>query len=314
MANPDPKMSGRPAAPGPSRGLLSDLLREMRPRQWTKNIVIFAAFFFALGDKHQHINPLLFWVVAAAMVLFSIASSGVYIFNDILDVNLDRAHPTKYLRPVAAGTIPIPLAWLMALVCAAIGLAGSWLLSFSFGLVVIGYVLLQVVYTLWLKHLALVDVVVIATGFVLRVIGGALAAQVTISNWLLICTFLMALFLALCKRRHEFRLADEPRNHDSRPSLRHSDERLLDQLIAITAGAVIVTYAVYTLWPETVEKFRTPHLCLTLPFVIFGLFRYLDLVYRQSLGDRPEYILLTDIPLMIDIALFGLCALAIMFL
>lgn len=288
-----------------------DLWREIRPRQWTKNLVIFVAFFFALGDKHQHMAPAAFWSAGLAFLIFAITSSAIYIFNDLKDLARDRAHPVKCQRPIAAGRIPIPMAWaLMALLLGA-GLAGAWLFSCRFGLVISAYIILQAAYTLWLKQLALVDVFVIASGFVLRVIAGGVAVHCAISPWLLICAFLMALFLALCKRRHEKRLMLETENLQSRPSLAASDERLLDQLIAIVAGAVIVTYAVYTQWPETVLKFQTHRLGLTIPFVVFGLFRYLDLVYRQAKGDQPEYILLTDIPLMISMILFGLAALGI---
>ncbi|MBU4201316.1 MAG: decaprenyl-phosphate phosphoribosyltransferase [Verrucomicrobia bacterium] len=294
-----------------SRIQASDIWRELRPKQLTKNLIIFVAFVFALGDKHQSIALTGFWTACLAFVLFSVTTSGIYIFNDIRDIVLDRAHPVKSQRPIAAGRMPLPLAWSLMGILLCAGLAGSWLFSIPFGLVVTAYVILQLFYTLWLKHVSLVDVFVIAAGFVLRVIAGGIAVNVTLSPWLLVCTFLMALFLALCKRRHEKRLTAEMRNAESRPSLMSSDERLLDQLIAIIAGAVIVVYAIYTQWPETVMKFQTNRLALTIPFVIFGLFRYLDLVYRQSKGDQPEYILLTDIPLMIAIVLFGLSVLFI---
>ncbi len=294
--------------PSPHVPRLADLWRELRPRQWTKNLIIFAAVFFALGDKHQSIALSAFWAAGLAFLLFSITSSGIYIFNDIKDIHYDRAHPVKSHRPIAAGRVPLPLAWGLMIVLLIAGLSGSWLFSCRLGIVVTAYVLLQIAYTLWLKHITLVDVFVIAAGFVLRAIAGGVAVNVVISPWLLICAFLMALFLALCKRRHEKRLMAETQSPESRPSLAASDERLLDQLIAIIAGAVIIAYAVYTQWPETVEKFQTSRLSLTIPFVVFGLFRYLDLVYRQAQGDQPEYILLTDIPLMITIALFGLSA------
>jgi len=306
----------QPSLPAPPtlHTTLQDLWHELRPRQWTKNIIIFAPLFFALGDKHQSIVFSTFWTASLAFILFSITASGIYVFNDINDTQRDRAHPVKSRRPVAAGRISIPLAWGLMTALLSAGLAGSWLCSLRFGMVVTVYVLLQLAYTLWLKHIPLVDVFVIALGFVLRAIAGGIVVNVVISNWLLICAFLMALFLALCKRRHEKHLMIETQNKEFRPSLATSDERLLDQLIAIVAGAVIVTYAVYTQWPETVLKFQTSHLSLTIPFVVFGLFRYLDLVYRQAKGDQPEYILLTDIPLIIAIALFGVSVLWIIIL
>ncbi len=296
-----------PRAAATPRLTLLNLARALRPRQWTKNIVVLAAFFFALGDKQQHLSPLMFGWALLAAVLFCIVSSAVYIFNDIIDRPRDSAHPVKRLRPIASGAMPVTAAWVVAAILLGIGMGGSWLVTPKFALMVSAYVALQIAYTLWLKHVALVDVFVIAFGFVLRAIAGGFAVNVMISSWLLICTFLMALFLALCKRRHEKRLMEETRLFNIRPSLNDSDQRLFDQLIAIMAGAVIIAYAIYTQWPDTVAKFQTNHLSFTIPFVIFGMFRYLDLVYRQAKGDQPEYILLTDIPLILDILFFGIC-------
>jgi len=296
-----------PRAAAVPRLTLLNLARALRPRQWTKNIVVLAAFFFALGDKQQHLSPLMLGWALLAAALFCITSSAVYIFNDIIDRQRDWAHPVKRLRPIASGAIPVATAWAVAFILLGIGMGGSWLVAPEFALMVSVYVALQIAYTLWLKHVALVDVFVIAFGFVLRAIAGGFAVNVMISSWLLICTFLMALFLALCKRRHEKRLMEETRLFNIRPSLNDSDQRLFDQLIAIMAGAVIIAYAIYTQWPETVAKFQTTHLSFTIPFVIFGIFRYLDLVYRQAKGDQPEYILLSDIPLILDILFFGVC-------
>ncbi len=290
---------------------LNDFWREIRPRQWTKNLVIFAALFFALGDRQQHITLAQFWPAGLAFLLFSVTASGIYIFNDILDLQQDRTHPVKAQRPIAAGRIGIPQAWSLAAIMLGIGLVGAGFFSCRFGLVIGAYILLQAAYTLWLKRIAFVDVFVIAAGFVLRVIAGGIVVNATISAWLLICTFLMALFLALCKRRHEKRLMIETQNTQFRPSLATGTERLLDLLIAIVAGAAIIAYTAYTQWPDTVLKFQTHRLGLTIPFVVFGILRYLYLVYRKAKGDQPEYILLTDIPLMIDIALFGVSALLI---
>jgi 4-hydroxybenzoate polyprenyltransferase len=192
------------------------------------------------------------------------------------------------------------------------GIGGAFRLAGGFGETAAAYVLLQFVYSLWLKKAALVDVFVIATGFVLRAVGGGLAAGVAISPWLLLCTFLLALFLALCKRRHEKLLLDSG-GPGHRASLEDYDAKGLDQLIAIVAAATIVSYAIYTLWPETVHKFGTARLSLTTPVVIFGIFRYLDLVYRKDGGGRPERLLLTDRPLLVSIALYGLTVLAVFF-
>ncbi len=296
--------------PAPTRWL--DYIQALRPRQWIKNGVVLAAYFFALGDKNQQVPPAALFAALAAAALFTLAAAGIYIFNDLRDRELDRAHPVKCRRPIAAGRIPPCAAAGLGAALLAVGLVGAWLLAPPFALALCGYALLQVCYTLFLKHLHLVDVFVIAVGFVLRAVAGGLAIDVRISPWLIICTFLMALFLALCKRRHEMQLgADNGGPAALRPSLSASSTLLLDQLIAITAGAVVVAYAIYTQWPETVAKFQTHRLYLTLPFVVFGVFRYLDRVYIHDRGGEPESVLLADIPLLADIALFALAVLAI---
>lgn len=293
---------------------LTDFLLALRPSQWTKNIVILAASFFAFWDQSRS-EPLA-WsalaVVIPAMLLFCVVSSGIYILNDIRDIQADRAHPIKKLRPIAAGRIPVCQAWWMAILLLCAGGMGSWFLSMSFAKIVGCYVLIQFIYSFGLKQIALVDVLVIAAGFVLRAIAGAVVLNnVNISPWLLLCTFLLALFLALCKRRHEKILLNNTLNQH-RPSLEKYDERLLDQLIAIVSSAAIISYAIYTLWPQTVVKFGTSRLGLTIPFVVFGIFRYLDLVYRHEKGDRPEKILLTDIPILVNLALYGISVILIL--
>lgn len=290
---------------------IRDIFTELRPRQWTKNIIVLAAFIFALGDKQQHISFSMAGLALIAMLLFMVTSSGVYIWNDISDLEYDRAHPHKSRRPVAAGKISVPVAWGMAGACLTIGLAGAWLTAPRFGIAMTAYVALQAAYTLFLKHLPLIDVFIIALGFVLRAVAGAVAINVVFSPWLLICTFLMALFLGLCKRRQEKHLMAAAQWETLRPSLKSINERLFDQLIAITAGAVIIAYAAYTQWPDTIAKFKTSQLSLTIPFVIFGIFRYLFLVYHHEKGEQPESILLTDIPLLSAIVLFGLSVIAI---
>ncbi len=288
------------------------LFLALRPNQWTKNGVLLAAFIFGYWDQSQQValGPSLMRIIPG-LLLFCLASSSVYLVNDVRDVANDRAHPTKRFRPIAAGRVSIPAALTTALILLAFVLANAWMLSPRFLAVVAGYLVLQIVYSFILKQVALVDIFVIACGFVLRAIAGAVVTNVTISPWLLLCTFLLALFLALCKRRHEkIVLADN--DAESRASLSKYDTQLLNQLIAIVSSATIVSYALYTLWPETVEKFDTSMLGFTIPFVMFGIFRYLDLVYRHEKGDRPEKILLTDIPLLVDIALYGVCVIVIL--
>jgi len=287
-----------------------DILRALRPTQWTKNLVVLAAFCFAFGDRNQSVPLFSLYRILGACGLFCLASSAIYMLNDIRDIPADRIHPTKQFRPIAAGKVSIPLAATLSAVLGILTVACSFHLDPFFGLVVGLYIAMQIVYTLWLKNIALLDVFVIALGFVLRAAGGGLAIHVTISPWLLICAFLLALFLALCKRRHEKNiLVKSAGNH--RISLDQYDRQLLDQLIAIVCAATIVSYSVYTLSPDTVNKFGTSLLSLTIPFVIFGIFRYLDLVYRSGDGGRPEKTLLTDLALIVDLILYGACVLAI---
>ena len=290
---------------------LRTLLRLLRVKQWTKNAVVFAAFVFALGDRQQDLAAWEFWKIALAALAFSLVSSAVYVFNDLKDAPQDRVHPIKKNRPIASGAVGPGRAWGVALILLAAGLGGAWRLGPELLAVLGAYLVLQIVYTLGLKRLALVDVIVIALGFVLRALAGAVVIHVKISPWLLICALMLALFLGLCKRRHEkVNLA----GLGTRAALDGYDERLLDLLIAMTAAAALVCYSIYTLWPETVEKFGTPWLGATIPFVVFGLFRYMDLVYRQDQGDRPEHILLTDMPLLADVALYGTAVLGILLL
>jgi len=289
---------------------LKHIIRALRPSQWTKNIILLVTAFFAFWDRSggQHMDAGSFTYVIFAAFLFCIISSGIYILNDIKDFAADRTHPEKRNRPIAAGIIPIPLAWGMSVILLSTGLTCSLFLPPLFTLVVSSYVLIQIVYSYGLKKVAMVDVIVIAGGFVLRAIAGAAAIpNVTISPWLLLCTFLLALFLALCKRRHEKFFLDSAH----RQSLEKYSRRLLDQLIAVTSAATIVAYSIYTFWPDTYQKFGTHSLGFTIPFVIFGIFRYLDLVYRHGKGDRPEMVLLTDVPLLANLFLYGLVITAV---
>lgn len=291
---------------------LFHLLRAMRPKQWTKNAVVFAAFFFALGDRTQHLDPSAFRQVVAAAALFCLVSSAVYLVNDVKDIEQDRAHPNKRMRPIAAGLVGIPTALTVAALLFFFSMGTAWRLSRPLFEVLLGYVVLQILYTTFLKRIALVDLFVIAAGFVLRALAGAVVLPgLRISPWLLLCTLLLALFLALCKRRHE-KVVLGDYGSEIRENLARYDQKLLDQLIAIVSAATIVSYSLYTLWPETVAKFQTTKLAFTIPFVIFGIFRYLDLVYRHEKGGQPELILLTDVPLLVDLALYGLSVILIL--
>lgn len=278
-----------------------------------KNGVVAAAYFFAWGDSSQAAHMQGWWPLAAealAVACFCCVSSGVYLVNDVHDIQADRAHPLKRLRPLASGAIGVAPALAVAAGLLLAGLASSLALPLAFTGALGGYVLMQVVYTFALKRLPYVDVFVIATGFVLRAIAGATALTVRISPWLLLCTFLLALFLALCKRRHEKVLLEDG-GGQHREALAGYDRYLLDMQIGITSSATLVCYAIYTLSSETVQRFGTSRLGLTIPFVVFGIFRYLDLVYRHDEGGRPEKVMLTDKILIVTVLCYGATALAV---
>ncbi len=288
------------------------LLVALRLNQWTKNGLVFAPLVFAYFDREQQLQPLTDTLRAVgAAATFCLLSSAVYLLNDLHDRDQDRNHPRKRFRPIAAGTVSPGLARRMALLLLAVAFAGAAALGAGFGFVLAGYAGIQIAYTCRLKRIALLDVFVIAGGFVLRAIAGAVVIDVTISPWLLLCTFLLALFLALCKRRHESRII-EAITGEHRAALAGYDGDLLDQLIAITSASAIVCYALYTLSEATVAKFGTAQLGFTIPFVMFGIFRYLDLVYRHEQGERPEKILLTDPPIMATVLLYGLTVIVIL--
>ena len=281
-------------------------IRAMRPQQWTKNAVVLAALVFAVADRTQQTSlELVLGQAIAALIFFCLASSSVYLLNDIKDVAHDRAHPEKKYRPIASGQLSIPAARVGAVVLLVIALGGSWLVQPKLTAVIGAYLVLQASYVYALKQIPLVDLFVIAIGFVLRALAGAVAISVPISPWLLLVTLILAMFLGLCKRRQEFLLVNDA-STSTRPSLLGYNEKMLDQLIAMTGAATMVCYALYTQWPDTVDKFGTHNLGFTLPFVMFGLFRYINLVYHYQRGERPEQVLLTDRPLLITIALYAI--------
>ena len=275
---------------------LPAVLRVLRPAQWVKNGVVAAAYVFARWDPSQAaraagVRPIV--DMALAVAAFCLVSGAVYVMNDLKDIEADRRHPIKRLRPLASGELAPGAAKAVCALCLALASAVSFFLPWAFGALLGGYALMQVAYTYFLKRVSYVDVFVISIGFVMRAAAGALALTVRISPWLLLCTFLLSLFLALCKRRHEkVLLEDEADGH--RAALAGYDRQLLDLQIGVTASATLVCYAIYTLSAETVARFHTNRLGLTIPFVVFGLFRYLELVYRHDAGGRPEKVLLTD--------------------
>lgn len=280
---------------------MPSLVRTLRPEQWTKNLIVFAALLF--GQKL--LDPEAVTRTLAAFVVFCVLSGVVYLVNDLFDQDADRRHPTKRFRPIASGELSagVAVTWAIVLGSAALG-AAAWL-GLAFALVAAAYLLLFVLYSRWLKHVVIVDVMSIAIGFVLRTVAGALVIGVPVSDWLLVCTVLLALFLGLSKRRHELTLlADSAAGH--RRILDDYNPYLLDQMISVVTASTLMAYIIYCTSQDTIERFGTRNLVLTVPLPIYGILRYLYLVHRRDGGGNPSELLITDRPLLICVALWGL--------
>jgi 4-hydroxybenzoate polyprenyltransferase len=281
--------------------MIKNIFISLRPKQWTKNLVIFAGLIFSQNLAH----PVLLAKACLAFLLFCLLSGAVYLVNDLADREQDRRHPVKQLRPIAREALGVGTARLMAAVLGLLSLAGSFWLNTFFGLAALAYAVLMLAYTFALKRMVIIDVFAIAAGFVLRAVAGAEAVEVPISDWLLICVILLALFLALAKRRQErVKLENDGAGH--RPILAEYSQTLLDQMISIVTAATVVCYGLYTLSPETVAKFGNSNLKYTIPFVLYGIFRYLYLIYKKDQGQNPELVLLTDRWLLGNIVLYAL--------
>lgn len=286
--------------PGEGRSLPASLLLSLRPAQWTKNLIVFAAVMF--GGRLLDPNALLRSIEAFA--IFCLLSGAVYLVNDVADREADRQHPLKRGRPIASGALPVSIALGTASILALLSLIWAVALGSSFAVLAGAYLVLQSLYSGPLKHIVIIDVLTIAIGFVLRAAAGAAVIAVAFSEWLLILTILLALFLALSKRRHELvLLADGATNH--RPILQEYSPYLLDQMISVVTASTLVAYAIYTVSPETIEKFHTNKLGLTLPFPLYGIFRYLYLVHQKDGGGSPSEMLQNDRPLLVCVALWA---------
>jgi len=283
------------------------LIRSLRPEQWLKNGFVLAPMVFSgLLD-----DPTIWGRSLLAVAAFCAASSAVYLVNDVLDREADRRHPSKCNRPIAAGDISVGVALVTAVVLAVAGMVVAFALGGWFPAVLGSYILLVVAYSVVLKRVVFVDVLVLAAGFVLRVVGGAVAIDVPVSRWLLLCAYLLALYLALGKRRSELALlGDGAGTH--REVLGHYTLGLVDQAISVVLGATVLAYALYTVAPETVAKVGSEGLMATVPVVLYGLFRYLYLLHRYELGGSPTRVLVTDRPLLITVIVwFGVAAVVI---
>jgi 4-hydroxybenzoate polyprenyltransferase len=272
--------------------------------QWTKNLVVLAAVVFSrdLFVGHLALRSI------EALAIFCVLSGAVYVFNDLMDFEKDRMHPEKSKRPIASGRVSKHGALVLGASAATGGLLLAWTLGPSFFTVCIVYFALISLYSMELKNVVVLDVLIISIGFVLRAMAGVEALKpidpnVVMSPWLLVCTLFLALFLGFNKRRHELGLlADNAGSH--RRSLLEYSKEFLDAMIAVVTAATVIAYAIYTIWPATVEKFNTPNLIYTVPFVVFGLFRYMYLVIVRNRGGSPSEVLISDLPIVIDVILW----------
>lgn len=264
-------------------------IRALRPHQWVKNVFVFAALVFArkLTDADAGLRSLL------AFAAFCAVASAIYLINDVADFERDRVHPKKRLRPIAAGQVKRSTATMMAVVLGPAGLALGWWLNTATGATLTIYGVMNLSYSFGLKHVVLLDVFIIALGFLLRVSVGAFAIGVPISPWLLICTFFIALFLAFCKRRHELvSLGDDAAAH--RGILAEYSTPFIDKMVSALASMTVMSYALYTIDARVIAKLGTDALVITVPLVLFGVFRYLYLVHQRQMGGSPTEIVLRD--------------------
>ncbi|MDD5005984.1 MAG: decaprenyl-phosphate phosphoribosyltransferase [Candidatus Omnitrophica bacterium] len=279
----------------------------LRPPQWTKNLIVFVALIFS---KNLLVGPR-FLLSLIAFCIFCFISGAIYIFNDLLDREFDKLSPKKSGRPIASGKLNPKTAFLFAFLLMVASLIVALKINTVFFLVCLLYAAIQILYSVSLKHIVIIDVFCIAVGFVLRLIAGAVAIDVAVSSWFILCTMLISLFLALSKRRSELLLTIN--HHNVRPVLKEYSSRFLDQAISLVSSATVISYALYTLSHETIAKFHTANLIYTIPFVLYGVLRYLYLVYKRQAGDEPELLLLTDKALILNIVLYILSVFVILY-
>ena len=288
--------------------LFRDLAVAMRPKHWIKNVFVFAGPVFAQRLGH----PAEVATALAAFAVFCGLSSAVYLLNDIADREKDRLHPVKRNRPIAAGRLGLGVAAGVATVLAVVAIAGAFALSVAFSWVAIAYLVMNMAYSLALKRVVILDVMLLAAGFLLRAWGGALVLDLEVSNWLILCTGLIALFLGFGKRRQE--IASFAEATEQRPILREYSLPFLDQMISIVTAGTVLAYSLYAFSPEVAEKLHTRWLGLTIPFVLFGIFRYLYLVHQRGEGENPTQLVLADKPLLVTVLLWGATVVGVLYL
>ena len=290
-----------------SPSMLKPLLETMRPKQWAKNLFIFAGLIF--GEKLLY--PSLLAKNIMAFMLFCLISSTIYLVNDLADIEKDRQHPTKRRRPLPSGRLQPRVAIIAAGLCPVISIPLAFLLDLQFGLVVLAYLATMIAYSLLLKNLVIVDVLVVSAGYVLRVAAGAMVTSVPISPWLYVCTTLLALFISFSRRRHEL-LILEGTADEHRATLNEYTPHLLDEMIAVVTSTTVIAYSLYTFSAPNLPPNHS--MMLTIPFVLYGIFRYLYLIHVRNEGGTPEELVFKDKPLLLDIALWGLTALFVLYI
>lgn len=292
--------------------MLKALLKTMRPKQWIKNVFVFAAIVF---DK-QLTRPLPLLHTVLAVIAFSLVSSAVYLVNDLVDIEKDREHPTKRKRPLASGKLSPKVALVVAIALPGVCIPAAFVLNASLGVILSAYLALMLLYTFYLKHVVIVDVMTIAAGFVLRVAAGVVVIEVArFSPWLYVCMTLLALFLGVGKRRHElFTLGVNANNH--RASLEHYSLEMLDQMSVVVTSSAIMAYSLYTFSAQGLPRSDNgqPLMMLTIPFVLYAIFRYQYLIHVRREGGTPEDIVLGDMPFLVDLALYGVAVLVLIYL
>ncbi len=284
---------------------ISAFIKLLRPKQWIKNLFVFAPLIFA---KHVFEYSYLTTVVAA-FILFCLISSGVYVLNDIIDCEKDRLHPKKKNRPIASGTISKVEGGFLLLVLLPLVLVASFFVDVYFGVVILLYFLNNTFYSFKIKHMVILDVMSIAVGFLLRVIGGALVIRVDISPWILLCTLLLSLFLGFSKRRNELVVMEtDAQNH--RKILEEYSLEFIDNMLSIITASTVMAYSLYTFSTNN----KNYNMMVTIPFVLYGIFRYQYIIYKKKEGGSPEETVLSDIPLIVSIALWGILSIVILYL
>ncbi len=283
-------------------GVPISLIKLLRPKQWTKNALVFAAPIFSLSLLHWS----LFWQAIIGFFLFCFVSGCVYILNDFFDREADRNHPEKRYRPIASGAVNPYVALVFGFLLLTTSLTTAFIFNPLFSGLLLVYFLMNVAYSMKLKHIVIMDVMIIAFGFVLRAIGGGLMIDVPLTPWFLVCTMLLSLFLAISKRRHEiFLLQNEKEGH--RKVLEKYSIQLLDQMSNIVTTATIMAYSLFTF-----TSGRTVQLMWTIPFVIYGVFRYLYLVHMEGKGGKPDKVLLEDKHILVTVVLYGISVILIL--